>query len=125
MIEMSASYAIEEYLQGLFDYDLPESAIKAVLYKRNITPSSPMSSLEDADGIKKRELAEADLCMWLASSSSTSRGEYESDGGWQHQKSAKNVVDRNGFISRANAIYQRYNETSSVSTKGKMVIRNV
>lgn len=117
------SYTIEQWLQGMVDYDLPLATLRAVLYNRGISEGTEMAELDTPEGARARDLCLADIYRWLASSSSTSSGAYESDGGWQSQKSTKNVVDRGYLMREANRIYTQYGETASVSDiKGKIRI---
>jgi hypothetical protein len=122
---MSATYTIEEWIRGMVDYDLPDATIKAKLYNRSIDEGTLMDSLETSDGIKKRELLLADIYYWVAGTSSVTSGEYESDGGWQHQKANKNVVDRKSLVLMADKIYAKYDEASPNTNRGKMTFRDV
>lgn len=110
---------IEQWLQGMVDFDLPEATLRAVLYNRSVSAGSNVAELFERD----RELCLADIYRWLATSSSTSSGAYESDGGWQSQRSIKNVVDRDYLMREANRIYAKYGDSNSVSEiKGKIRI---
>ena len=85
-----ADYTIDQWLPGMVDYNVPDGTVMAILFNNGVASGAPVSEV----GQRERDLCLADLYMWLASSSSSSTGEYVSDGGWQHQKAAKNVVDR-------------------------------
>ena len=120
---MDGSYTIEQWLQGMVDYALPSATLRVVLFNRGVAQGTEMAELDTPEGARLRDLCLADIYRWLASSSSTSSGAYESDGGWQSQKSIKNVVDRSYLMREANRIYAQYGETSSVSdVKGKIRI---
>lgn len=97
-------YTIETWLRGKIDYDFPDSAIEAVCFDRMLDKSTAASDVS----VRDRELCYADLLMYAASSSTTTQGEYESDGGWQHQKSNKNVVDRSAMREAAARIYLKW-----------------
>lgn len=97
-------YTIETWLRGKIDYDFPDSAIEAVCFDRMLDKSTAASDVS----VRDRELCYADLLMYAASSSTTTQGEYESDGGWQHQKSNKNVVDRSAKREAAAKIYLKW-----------------
>jgi hypothetical protein len=122
---MSAIFTIEEWVRGMVDYDLPDNTVKAKLYNRGIAEGTYMSDLEDTEGVKKRDLLLADIYYWVAGTSSVTSGEYESDGGWQHQKANKNVVDRKSLVLMADKIYAKYDEVSPNTNRGKMTFRDV
>lgn len=110
---------IEQYLKGKVDYDIPEVALMAILADRGIADGATLVSLTE----KQRDLALADLYMWLAGSSVSSTGEYESDGGWQHQRSTKNVFDRGYFKALANALYAKWG--LAPATVGSIVMKDL
>ena len=104
---------IEQYLRGKVDYDIPDVALLSIEADRGITSGAYLTDLSE----KQKDLALADLYMWLASSSVSSTGEYESDGGWQRQRSTKNIFDRGYFKALANALYAKWGiVTSDVGT---------
>jgi len=98
------AYTIEQYLKGKVDYDIPESALMAILADRGIAAGAEYASLTEM----QKDLSLADLYTWLASSSVSSTGEYESDAGWQRQRSVKNVFDRGYFKALAKALYEKW-----------------
>ena len=115
-------YSIESWLKGMVDYDLPEAAVSAILFNNRVEEGTRAADLSE----KQRDLCLADLLMWLASSSSATSGEYVSDGGWQHQKSNKNVVDRAGLRARAEQLYRKWNSPKvSEMTASKMVFKDL
>ncbi len=102
-------YPLEEWLRGMVDYDVPDETLAALLFNRGIRKLSPASEISARD----RELCYADLLMWLSGSSIKTGGEMESDNGWQHQKSSKNVSNRKELERRAMAIYGKYDDPRS------------
>ena len=118
---MATTYTIEQWLQGMVDFNVPDSAIKAILYNNNIATGVEVASLSQ----RQRELALADLYMWLATSSSSSSGEYESDGGWQRQRSNKNVVDRAGYKARAMQLYIKWGSEKAVEIPASITMRDL
>ena len=116
---MAVTYTIEQYLKGKVDYDIPEATLMAIMADRGIQPGTALSALPE----KQKDLSLADLYMWLAGSSVSSTGEYESDGGWQRQRSSKNVFDRGYFKALANALYAKWG--LAVSEVGKIVMRDL
>lgn len=111
-----AFYTIEQWLAGMVDFDVPQTAIMAILFNNDVPNGTPVQETSE----KERDLCLADLLMWLSSSSTSSSGEMISDGGWSHQKSAKQVVDRAGLIRRAQELYAKWDSekvTTAVGTK--------
>lgn len=105
-------YTIKDWLKGKIDFDFTDSAIDAALFDREIDGGTPASEVS----IKDRELCYADLLVYAASSSTSTQGEYESDGGWQHQKSNKNVYDRTAMRETAARIYAKWNDAKAESS---------
>lgn len=97
---------IEQYLTGKVDFNLGENTIAAILYDRGITAGASLDSVTH----RQKDLALADLYVYVAGSSTSSSGEYESDGGWQRQKSAKNAYNRNGLLALARELYAKWDE---------------
>lgn len=112
-----AVYTIETWLKGKVDFDVPSSAIMAILFDNGVVQGTPMQSTSE----KQRDLCLADLLMWLSSSSTSSTGEYISDNGWSHQKSAKQVVDRAGLIKRAQDLYAKWNSDKAKTAVGTKI----
>lgn len=112
-----AVYTIESWLSGKVDLDIPESTIRAILFDNQMSVGTPASDTSE----QQRDLCLADLLMWAASSSVISSGEKVSDGGWSHQKSAKQVTDRAGLIKRAQALYVKWNSDKAHSAIGTTV----
>lgn len=115
-----ASITIEQWITGSVDFNLTESCIKKILFDRAVAAGTPADALT----MRVRKLCYADVLMYMVRSSVTTGGELISDGGWQHQKSAKNVFDRKRLEAEARAIYEEY-EPDSVSTVGKIVMKNL
>lgn len=116
------AYTIETWLAGMVDLDISETTLKSILFNNNIVVGTPAASCSEM----QRELCLADLYMWVSQSSTASTGEYESDGGWQHQRSAKNVADRNAFRARANELYKKWgSDKANSSSVGSIVVRDI
>ena len=112
-----AAYTIEQWLIGKVDFNVPESAIKAILFDNQVADGTPVANIEE----RERDLCLADLLMWLSSSSTVSSGELISDGGWQHQKSNKNVFNRAGMVERAKTLYRKWNSEKANSVSGSTI----
>jgi hypothetical protein len=117
-----AAYTIEQWLMGMVDFNIPEATLKAILFNNNVKESSTVTSVQE----RERDLCLADLLMWLSSSSTATSGEYISDGGWQHQKSTKNVFDRAGLAARARALYLKWDsEKAESAAASKITIKSI
>ena len=112
-----AAYTIEQWLVGMVDFNVPEATIKAILFNNKVTDGTPVSNVAE----RERDLCLADLLMWLSSSSTASSGEYISDGGWSHQKSNKQVVDRAGLIKRAQELYAKWDSDKAKTAVGTKI----
>lgn len=117
-----AAYTIEQWLVGMVDFNVPEATIKAILFNNKVTEGTSASDVDE----RERDLCLADLLVWLSSSSTATSGEYISDGGWQHQKANKVVVDRAGLIDRARDLYKKWNsEKANSVVGGKITIKPI
>lgn len=117
-----AVYTIETWLKGMVDFDVPSATIMAILFNNEVAQGTPMSNTSE----KQRDLCLADLLMWLSSSSTASSGEYISDNGWSHQKSNKQVVDRNGLIKRAQELYAKWDSDKAKTAVGtKIIVKSI
>lgn len=111
------AFTIESWLKGKVDFDIPEATIKTILFDNRVPYGTPVESVAE----KERDLCLADLLMWLSSSSVTSSGEKVSDGGWSHQKSAKQVVDRAGLVKRAKVLYEKWDSDKAKTAVGTTI----
>jgi hypothetical protein len=111
------AYSIENWLRGMVDFDVPDATIMAILFNNEVASGSPVANTSE----KERDLCLADLLMWLSSSSTSSSGEYISDGGWSHQKSNKQVVDRAGLIKRAQELYAKWDSDKAKTAVGSRI----
>ena len=117
-----AAYTIETWLRGMVDFDVPDATIMAILFNNGVTSGKPVANASE----KERDLCLADLLMWLSSSSTASSGEYVSDGGWSHQKSNKQVVDRAGLVRRAQELYAKWDSDKAKTAIGaKITIKSI
>ena len=112
-----AAYTIETWLRGMVDFDVPDATIMAILFNNEVASGIPVVSTSEME----RDLCLADLLMWLSSSSTATSGEYISDGGWQHQKANKVVVDRAGLIARAKSLYAKWNSEKADTAIGSKI----
>lgn len=116
-------YLIADWLSGMVDFNVPDKTLKAILFNRGVESSDFAVSVSERD----RQLCYADLLIWLTTTCQTSSGSLESDGGWQHQESAKTVTDRAGLRAKALAIYKKYGDAAAdnVMTTSKVRMSNL
>lgn len=110
---------IEQYLNGKVDFNLQENTIQAILSDWGIPEGADINDVTQ----RQKDLACADLYMFLASSSTSASGDYESDGGWQRQRSSKNVYDRNGLRALAKMLYAKWGV--DVPSTGAIVMKSL
>lgn len=111
---------IDQWLLGSVDYSIPDLTLAMILFNNGLESGCHIADTTE----KQRDLCLADLLMWLASSSTSSSGEYISDNGWIHQKSAKNATDRAGLRARALQLYAKWGIDKSGET-AKIVMKNL
>lgn len=111
------AYTIETWLRGMVDYEVPEATLVAILFNNEVESGTHMSNTSE----KERDLCLADLYMWLSSSSTATSGEMISDGGWSHQKSNKQVVDRVGLVNRAKELYAKWDSDKAKAAVGNRI----
>lgn len=112
---------MEQWLAGMVDFNVPEATLAAILYNNGVEQGCPVDAVSE----RERDLCLADLYMWLTTSSSATSGEYISDGGWQHQKANKVVVDRAGLRAAALRLYQKWNSEKAAAAQGGVTIKNL
>lgn len=118
---MAALYTIEMWLKGMVDFNIPDSALQAIVFNNEVISGSAMIDLTE----KQKDLCLADLYMWLASSSSTSSGETISDNGWSHHKAAKNIVDRIGLRNKARMLYEKWGSNKAAEVGGVTKLKDL
>lgn len=118
---MTMTLTIEQWLTGRVDFRIPQETLLTILFDNGLTAGTAVTSVSE----KQRELALADLYLWLSSSSSSSSGELISDGGWQKQVSAKNVVDRQGYKARARQLYLKWGSDKAAAVGGGIVLKDL
>ena len=100
-----AAYTIETWLRGMVDFEIPDATLMAIVFNNEVASGSPVASISE----KERDLCLADLLVWLSCSSTVSSAGSDSDGGWKHTDSVKNVHNRSALASRAKTLYEKWN----------------
>lgn len=116
------TYTIENWLSGMVDFPVTDKTLSAILYNRGVA----IGTAVDDVSIRDRELCYADVLIWMTTSSQTSSATIDSDGGWTHQESAKNVTDKDALRTKALSIYKKYGDAMAAEVKvNKIRIRNL
>ena len=116
-----AVLTIVRWLVGIVDFNVPDATIESILFNNSVTKGVSVSDVSE----RSRDLCLADLYMWLTTSSTATSGEYVSDGGWQHQKANKVVVDRAGLRAAALRLYQKWQSDKANAANGKIQIKSL
>lgn len=112
---------IEQYLSGKVDYNVPSEAIAAILADNGVEEGDLLGEIP----LEARELCLADLYMWVATSSSQSGTESESDGGWSRTKASKVVTDKAWFRQLARDIYKKWGSDKATLAGGRMTMKDL
>lgn len=88
--------------------DLSDEFIYATLLHRGVDDDATLYS---AVSEQTRDLILADTYYGAAISSVKSGTQGESDGGWTHYVAIKNVVNRDGLLALAKALYDKWDES--------------
>ena len=117
------TYKIEDWLSGMVDFPVSDKTLSAILFNRGVANGALASDIS----LRDRELCYADLLIWMTTSSQTSSATIDSDGGWTHQESAKNVTDKNSLRAKALSIYKKYGDALAAEDVkvSKIRIRNL
>lgn len=102
-------YTIEDYLYGCLNFEIPESILPPIFYKRGVDARSTCDEL----GLQIVELLEADLYTKIATTTPDKlNSTTDSDNGWEHSGGGFSITDeyRNLLFAAANKIYAKYGE---------------
>lgn len=103
-----------DYLKSVTRFVILDNALVPISLKRKFDLRSDILLLDE----KMRELATADLYVYLASSPSSFTGTVEKDFYWEHREGSYAMLqaDRNFFLRLANEIYTKYGESKRGTT---------
>jgi hypothetical protein len=113
---------IKDWLLGCEQYDVPETLVDTILLKRKVGDALEYP-LEDMDS----ELLRADLLVAIACGPSRVGSTSDSDGNWSHSDGGWSLTeaDKQRLLDRANAIYEKNDETSSIVGKKLVKMRSL
>ena len=126
----SEPLTVVEYLRGVTAYDVPDSALRVILVKRELgadetVESIPVVSSPDgvSSGRKSLDLATADLYMWCASTPSVKNDTEDSDAGWKHKEGGwqTSAFDKRQLRQMAKDLYDKWGESANVCSKMRIL----
>jgi len=97
---------VNEYIEGLVAFDVPQKASNAILFTRGIDGNMIASNLTK----KQRDLIYADLLMYGITKPSSSGGEKKAHGGFSHTTKSETFTYRDDWFKAAMAIYKKYGD---------------
>ncbi len=109
MADIASNMTMVRWLRAKVDHiiDISDDFIFATLLHRNITDDETLFS--DVSE-RQADLCLADTYLGAAISSTKSGTHGESDGGWTHYISNKNVVSRDALMRLAKDLYDKWDE---------------
>lgn len=112
---------IEEYLRGLVYYDVPDSTLRSILFKRKVAEGADVDTLEERD----LDLCLAEVYMWCASTPSSKNNTEDSDGSWKHTEGGwqTSAYDKRQMRTMALDLFKKWGE--SLSSESKVVLINL
>lgn len=105
---------IEEYLKDLTAYEITDGAVENALLKAGVPAGSEVIGLT----VKQRELCEAYVYLWCASTPSITGTKEDSDNGWTHKEGSRqtSAYDKRLMRQMGLDILKKYGINSAKST---------
>ena len=102
------SYTIEDYLRGVVNVSISDTALKSICKRLKITPGSEYDSLSE----KQVDLSTAWLYVWLSGSPTTSSKISDKDGDWSHSEGGETMSANvlKGYLKMANELFAKWDE---------------
>ena len=124
MAEIGRNMTVARWLRGKVDniIDLSDDFIYATMLGRGINDDEVL--LNEVTE-RQRDLCLADIYFGAAVSSTKSGTQGESDGGWTHYQANKNVVNHDGLIRMAKALYDKWDEPFDDPTKSQITLSDL
>lgn len=124
MANIANNMTVVRWLRAKVDniIDLSDDFIFATLLGRGITDDETLVS---AITEKQRDLCLADTYFGAAISSTKSGTQGESDGGWTHYISNKNVVSRDALMKMARDLYAKWDEPFDDPAKVRITLKDL
>lgn len=107
--------SIEEYLRGLVYYDVPDNALRSILYKRGVAEGADVDTLTE----KEMDLCLGEVYMWCASTPSSKNNTEDSDGSWKHTEGGwqTSAYDKRQLRAMAQDLFKKWDEVLSSDSK--------
>lgn len=124
MADITANMTLVRWLRAKVDniIDLSDDFLFATLLGRGITDDG---TLFGEASEMQRDLCLADIYFGAAISSVKSGTQGESDGGWTHYVSNKNVVNRDGLMRMAKELYDKWDEPFDDPATNRITLNNL
>lgn len=113
-------YTVNEYLINKVKFEIPMSALKAIMADRELEDGIDLSAC-DKDKVR---LAYADMLKWFVLGPSKVNNTSDSDNGWTHSGGGYDMSDedRGELKAEANAIYEELEPKSVLKKKATFKI---
>ena len=113
------SYTIEDYLRGVVNVSISDTALKSICKRLKITPGSEYDSLSE----KQVDLSTAWLYVWLSGSPTTSSKISDKDGDWSHSEGGETMSANvlKGYLKMANELFAKWDEPAVGNDKWGMI----
>lgn len=104
-----------EYLAGVVAFSVPEDAVRSIMLRRGIEGSPSFHAVD----LRLRRLCEADLYLWICTSTYRRGGVTDRDNSWSHGDGGWTLTDadRRYFRGLASRIYDELGEEMPVGTR--------
>lgn len=124
MADIASNMTMVRWLRAKVDniIDLSDDFIFSTLLHRGITDDATLYGNATE---KQRDLCLADVYFGAAISSTKSGTQGESDGGWTHYISNKNVVNRDALMDMARRLYEKWDEPFDDPAKVKIALKDL
>lgn len=106
---------IEQYLRGFVSYDVPDNAMRSILYKMNVAVGASVDCLTE----RERDLCLAWLYLWCATTPSVKNSSEDSDGNWKHTEGGwqTSAYDKRQLRAMAQDLFNKWDEKITSNTK--------
>ena len=113
------SYTIEDYLRGVVNVSISDTALKSICKRLKITPGSEYDILSE----KQVDLSTAWLYVWLSGSPTTSSKISDKDGDWSHSEGGETMSANvlKGYLKMANELFAKWDEPAVGKDKWGMI----
>jgi hypothetical protein len=118
--QASNTYTVEDWLFGCVNFDVPASAVTAILADRGVSPGTSFEAFSAAGTtLPDKRLLKADLLKWIVLGIGKRNSVSDSDNGWSHSEGGYTLSkdDKKLLMDEANAIYDELEPDSTFGKK--------